>query len=432
MTRRAFAHDYSARGIYHITIHVADGLGHPFGHVVGSLEAPDGSTDAPRVALTPVGQMVEQELRSIPSFYPMLELQTHVVMPEHLHFILEAHDDITSRNGKRVPLGTVIAGFKKGCNRRYWELTGQDAQAGSNGQAVITGQATATHQGKPDGANTASLPSAAPASLPSAASVGAPVVSPPSVTATPATQAPYKVPSKASTGRPSLFGPGFCDVMPLRAGQLATQRAYIKANPRNRLLRTSCPWLSIQRGGIATALTPAALRGYLQRECSPSVTTPEALAAIDRQLLLAPDGLITCDSFGDRQLLSRPLLPVVCHRKDTPRLSEQKARCLEAAQHGTILVSARIARGEQAIIDEAVNHGFPVILISDNGYPDRFHPSAERQALCATRHLLLLTPWQYKYRKAEANISPVLCKTMNCLAQALCRQKDSWWKDASK
>lgn len=37
MTRRAIAHNYSAPGAYHITLHVADGLGQPFGTVVGNL-----------------------------------------------------------------------------------------------------------------------------------------------------------------------------------------------------------------------------------------------------------------------------------------------------------------------------------------------------------------------------------------------------------
>ncbi len=412
MTRRANNHDYSAPGIYHITLHVADGLGHPLGQVVGSIDAPDGSADAPHVALTPVGQMVERELlHTISSFYPMLEVQDHVVMPEHLHFIIEAHAPITSRSGKTMPLGLVIDGFKKGCNRHYWELTSQAPQgaeaaaaatagpAGSGfaGAQTVCPSAVSTQQGKPAG--TAAAPSG-----------------------------PHKVPSTGTTGRQPLFSEGYCDVMPLRPGQLATQRAYIHDNPRNRLLRTACPWLSIVRGGIATALKPAALRGYLQRECSPSVCTPDALAAIDSQLLLGADGTITCDSFGDRQLLARPLLPVVCHRRDAARLGEQKARCLAAAQAGTILVSARIAKGEQAIIDEIVNHGFPVILISDNGYAERYHPSSDRLSLCVDRRLLLLTPWRYQYRKADASISVLACKTMNCLAQALCRKKDTWWQ----
>lgn len=70
-------------------------------------------------------------------------------------------------------------------------------------------------------------------------------------------------------------------------------------------------------------------------------------------------------------------LPVVCHRRDKARFAEQKARCLEEAQAGTLLVSPRIAKGEQEIIGEAIT------------VPE--------------------------------------CKTMNCVAQALCRTKEDWW-----
>ena len=59
MTRRAAAHDYTRSGIYHITMHVADGLGQPLGAMAGSPSAPDGSPDAPRVELTAVVRMVE-------------------------------------------------------------------------------------------------------------------------------------------------------------------------------------------------------------------------------------------------------------------------------------------------------------------------------------------------------------------------------------
>ncbi|UKK47956.1 hypothetical protein L6475_12185 [Prevotella sp. E9-3] len=77
-----------------------------------------------------------------------------------------------------------------------------------------------------------------------------------------------------------------------------------------------------------------------------------------------------------------------------------------------------------------MSHGFPVVTIHDNGFADRYHPSADRLDLCAAGRLLILTPWQYHYRpKAEA-ITVAQCKTMNCVAQALCRKKDSWWKES--
>lgn len=446
MTRRAAAHDYTRPGVYHITLHVADSLGQPFGAVVGDLSAPDGSANAPHVALSPVGQVVEHELlTAIHERYPMIHVQDYVVMPDHLHFLVEVTGIIISRNGKTMPLGQVIAGFKKGCNKRYWEMTAMTA----GGETEIrAGGQTAAHivpSGSPAG-------NAAPSGAPQAASASAPSGSVPG-----SFPAGYKVPSNGTTGRPPLFDAGYCDVMPVDAAQLATQRAYIAGNPRSRLLRSSnLAWLSTRRGGIDTALSLSALRGYLERECPASQVTAEVLAAIEGQLLTAPAKsggqtaaptapsgslagaaasaaaarFIACDSFGNRALLTeRRCLPVVCHRKDAVRFATQKARCLDEAAKGAVLVSARISPKEREIIEESVHHGFPVITIADNGFADHYHPSAAHLDLCSAGRLLIITPWQYHYRPKGEAITVAACKTMNCVAQALCRTKDSWWKE---
>lgn len=391
MTRRAAAHDYSRTGTYHITMHVAEGMGSPLGKLIGNLEAPDGSPDAPRVALSPIGQMVEQELlTAIPSRYPMVEVQDHIVMPDHLHFLLVVKGKLVNTAGHNTHLGHIIKGFKYGCNRRYWEMLG--LPVGSNKRPSEMASTLG------------------PASV-SADSVG----------------------GVSGGGYPSLFQTGFCDVMPVDAAQLATQRAYIHGNPRSRLLRASHrDWLVPQRGSIATALTANALRGFLQRECGPSQATPETLTALEGRLLVRPtESAVTviCDSYGDRSLLGRRCLPVVCHRRDMNRLAEQKSRCLEEAQAGVVLVSPRIAKGEQEIMDEAVRGGLPVVLIHDNGFPDRYHPSANQLDLCAAGRLLLVTPWRYRYRPKGELITVAECKTANCVAQSLCRTKDNWWKE---
>ena len=101
MKRRSYAHDYSRSGFYHITITVTNALHQPFGQIAGRLDRADGDPDAPHVVLTPVGKMVEEELRlSIHKHYPMLEVLDYVIMPEHLHFLLVARRDVVSKNGK--------------------------------------------------------------------------------------------------------------------------------------------------------------------------------------------------------------------------------------------------------------------------------------------------------------------------------------------
>lgn len=216
--------------------------------------------------------------------------------------------------------------------------------------------------------------------------------------------------------------------MPLREGQLQQQRDYIRQNPRSRLLRSNNRvWLQTKRASIGTALSLTALRGFLQRECAPWQITAEIWTKVEGHLLNAGDK-VSCDSYGNLGLLERSLLPVVCHRRDRALFERQKARCLEAARAGAVLVSARIAKGEQEIMDAAIAEGWPVVLIADNGMPDIYHPSTARLALCAAGRLLIVTPWRYAYRSADDSIYVAACKTMNCLAQALCRTRDDWWR----
>lgn len=154
MKRRSLSHDYSYKGYYHITITTTKTLRQPLGQMAGQLEKPDGDSDAPHVALSPIGKMVEEELKeSIHKFYPMLEVQDYVIMPEHLHFLLVAHSNVVSKNGKSTHLGHVIAGFKYGCNKRYWAMTGKATltteSSGTSGAPVAPGAST-VHGSSPE------------------------------------------------------------------------------------------------------------------------------------------------------------------------------------------------------------------------------------------------------------------------------------------
>ncbi len=412
MKRRSLSHDYSYKGYYHITITTTKTLRQPLGQMAGQLEKPDGDPDAPHVALSPIGKMVEEELKeSIHKFYPMLEVQDYVIMPEHLHFLLVAHSNVVSKNGKSTHLGHVIAGFKYGCNKRYWAMaekaTLTTESSGTSGAPVAHGASTALAAPVVSDSSPALDSSPAPDSSPA---LGDSVA---------------KSPSPSSL--PPLFDAGYCDVMPVDSSQLSTQRAYIHANPRSRLLRmTNRSSLYPQRHTVDTAVTIPALHGYLQREC-PQQLTPESFSAIGNRLL-QQNGHVMCDSYGKIELLHNRLLPVVCHRKDAKLFHQQKARCLAEAASGAILVSARISKGEQEIMDTALLSGYPVIRIEDNGFPDIYHPSADRMDDCAAGHLLLLTPWSYQFRGHDDGVTTAFCKTMNCVAQAICRKKDCWWK----
>ena len=80
--------------------------------------------------------------------------------------------------------------------------------------------------------------------------------------------------------------------MPVDEAQLATQRQYIRNNPRSRMMRTlNRSWLQPQRHAVNTAVSIPALKGYLQREC-PRQLTAEGFASLSERLLLE-DGMVT-------------------------------------------------------------------------------------------------------------------------------------------
>lgn len=436
MGRRCWRNKYSRPGVYHVTIQANEELRQPLGRMAGDLAKADGEAGAPHVELSAVGLMVEEELtRSITAHYPFIEVQDYVVMPEHLHFILAVHQSIISVNGRETHLGQVIAGFKKGCNRRFWEITGLQGDAAGEG----------TLRGEP--ADAADADGVADADGAEDRRVLRLAVHPQAERGSRNPNLPAKLtPSWGTTGRQPLFAAGYVDVMPLNAEQLETQRRYIHNNPRSRMQR-SCnrAWLQTQRGSTPTALSLNALRGYLQRECAPSQFNEEIWQRIVAWLMVTPGTgskeMIVCDSYGNGGLMRGPqgeagdgrtmqgrLLPVVCHRREESLFPKQMERCMRAAEEGAVLVSARIAPGEMAIMDEAIRRGYSVVLVQDNGFGERYHPSERLMGLCASGVMLLLTPWQYHYRPVDSHISVSECKTMNCVVQALCRLKDSWWR----
>lgn len=397
MKRRSPTNNYQSPGIYHITITVRDRALQRLGVIRGDVNCADDHPDAPRVELTTIGRMVEYELlHSITHHYPVIEVQDYVIMPDHIHFIVVVKNTIINKSGRTTHLGQVVAGFKKGCNRRYWEITGQEAPSAASSSLAVGGQSSAAFL--------------------------SPAVPPQG----------KRTPSSASTGRQPLFDYGYVDVMPLKEGQLETQRAYIRANPRNRLLRmTHATSLRPQRAIADTLITLPALRGYLVREHALRQDDQQTWEAIQSRLLIN-NGHVSCDGYGNRLLLERRLLPVVCHRKDRMLFHQQKQACVDAAAKGAILVSARIAKGEQEIIDEISGQGHPVITVADNGFPEIYHPSQQRLDLAAANKLLILSPWKYQYRHHNEDITVAQCKTMNCVVQALCKKKDTWWKEYSK
>jgi REP-associated tyrosine transposase len=77
---RWFAYDYSQAGAYFVTICAADRQG-PFGRIEGA-----------RMRLNRMGQVADECWRGIPGHFEDVELDTFVVMPNHVHGIIVIGD----------------------------------------------------------------------------------------------------------------------------------------------------------------------------------------------------------------------------------------------------------------------------------------------------------------------------------------------------
>ena len=91
-------YDYSQNNAYFITICVKDR------HELLWKNVPVGAI-MNRPSLSEQGIIVENAINDIPNHYSMLDVETHVIMPNHLHMILTISD--VSENGRFIIAPTI-------------------------------------------------------------------------------------------------------------------------------------------------------------------------------------------------------------------------------------------------------------------------------------------------------------------------------------
>ena len=248
MQRRCVDHDYTGRMTYMLTMTI-EGRRPLLGQVVGRIDAPAGSEDAPRTELSTLGQRVHDEWWGIPRYYPQVEVRALQIMPDHLHGILFVREKM------EVDLSRIIRGFKTGCNRHYREL----------------------------------FPNLVPApSVPSEPSPSVPSEPSPSVqSVVTESRQTTKMPHKNSP-HGLLFAHGFNDKLLLREGQLRRWLDYLHDNPRRLLIKRMHPdlfrvhegvtvgeWHCSAVGNMALLTAPTRLQVRISRSISPELLATE-------------------------------------------------------------------------------------------------------------------------------------------------------------
>lgn len=363
MKRRMVSHDYYGRGTYMLTI-VVEGRQPLLGQLVisspssATVPAASAAGLSARVELTPLGQLIlSEETSKISLFYPMVEVWKLCIMPDHIHMIIRVKEDMPK--GKH--LGKVVAGFKGGCSRAWWRLGPCSDEQGTGAAAPLP-------------STTVSVPSSSISS--SSASAPSPSVSSSSASA------PVPAASAAGTARRPLFESGYCDKILFRDGQLDNWKRYLDDNPRRLALKRLHPdfFTVMQAGTIA-----------------------------DWQ----------CQMVGNRFLLNIPdKMAVIVHHAYTDReYASHREQWLACGEAGGVLVSAAIAPREKAVMREAMDRGYRIILVRENGFPPLYKPSGESFEACSEGRLLQLSPWEYHME--HHTISRNQCLMLNRLVETI-------------
>ena len=412
MLRRCFAHDYSCPGSYMITMAVPERGSNPFGTVKGDVRqgrrgltlTPDqveellqtGSlhTNPLRLELTPLGAAILAALEGIHANYPMVEVRKAQIMPDHLHLILAVTAPIMSSNGTPRHLGHVVAGFKKGCNRVYWQLMGYAGEPQNTESTAATG-------------TNAML---ANATIGSAVRLEGSAVR--------FSRSGKKVPSDASTGRPSLWAEGYTDTIILSHKHMATEEAYLDDNiyrlrmkqEHRNLFRTV---LHIRINGQDFAALGNI--NLLRRPWKEQVQFHHWEADV-------PAGYVPCNRSWECRHFSFQGKPENTFTIGMPIHGKTEAeahteRLLESGDGGAVFTSPFISETEKAIRDAALTMGIPYIRLTREGFRDLYTPTKSEFEACIEGNLLILAPWED--RRRTATITRRECMELNKLAATI-------------
>ena len=182
--------------------------------------------------------------------------------------------------------------------------------------------------------------------------------------------------------RKGLFEEGYNDKILMHEGQLDNWKDYLDDNPRRLLLKRQNPRLF-------TVLDDMELAGH------------------------------RCQIVGNRFLLDIPdKMAVIVHRRYTEeenaRLREEWLAC---GERGGVLVSAAISPKEKEVLREAMNRGYRIVLLRENGFPKLYKPSGEAFNACSEGLLLQISPWEYHMEKKT--ITRAQCLELNTMAERI-------------
>ena len=186
---------------------------------------------------------------------------------------------------------------------------------------------------------------------------------------------------KKMTGK-GLFELGYNDKLLLHEGQLKGWKKYLDDNPRRLMVKRM---------------------------------NPELFTVMQNKVVAGR----RCQMVGNCFLLDIPdKVAVIVHRRyseeDLCRLRKEWLAC---GERGGVLVSAAISIKEKEVLREAMNRGYRIVLLRENGFPRLYKPCGESFDACSEGLLLQISPWEYHMEKKT--ITREECLELNKMAERI-------------
>ena len=105
-------YDYSQPNAYFITICTKNKETLFWEHVGASIARPE------KVCLSPYGRIVEEAISNIQTVYPAISVDNYVIMPNHIHLLLQIHTDENGRAMLAPTISIVIQQMKGYVSKR--------------------------------------------------------------------------------------------------------------------------------------------------------------------------------------------------------------------------------------------------------------------------------------------------------------------------
>ncbi len=400
-------HDYKSRCIYHITIVVSDR-----NKVLGKIVK---TNNEARCEVTPLGIEVSNCISKIPYIGAQngrkLQILAKTIMPDHIHFVLFVKEPMD------IPLGSIIHGFKIGCNKALRKLLERQNKESCLGKTTpengelnkivdeAENRSNCFDKTTPEdkelnkiaeeaGNRSYCLDKITPENgeqsicLPSMESG---LSSHDNSLQTGPKQHGYcqpdiKITSQRILNEKALFEPDFDETILYKKGQLKHMINYVHNNPEHR-------W---------------------QRQQNPGWLLPIRNILINKK---------SYDAIGNINLLglSRKQVWIRSAWDDSTRKNYMND-CIVEARKGKVLVSPFISENEKKVRDYALTEGHSIVQLVENGFNDLAQCPGNLYNYCTQGQILLLVPSEYQHKEKPSKISRQQCMVLNSLAAEICAE----------